>query len=354
MITWPEHPLWLEIAWWALVAFTLFALVRAWLRLKTRTPGMRFPARHRVDGLKRGLRARLVHLPLALRSLALPLLVFALSRPQVAQEDTAEVEGIDIVIAFDVSGSMATVDISDEDLVKLQNKGREPKDRFTSAVEVVRDFIQSRKYDRVSLVIFGKQAFLQFPLTLDYGVMLGIIDRMALGDIDGGATVIGNALAMSVARLRDSKSKTRLIILLTDGEDNGSNISPLEMAKEAAERGIKIFPILVGTEDQSRQPVGDMVDAFTGHRIYKKVDNKVNPKLLEDIAEVADGQFYRAGDKEKLARDFLDILDRFEKSRLVDYAAADRTELFPWFLFPGLLLLMLEVLLSQTVLRRFP
>ena len=113
-------------------------------------------------------------------------------------------------------------------------------------------------------------------------------------------------------------------------------------------------PILVGTEDQSRQPVGDMVDAFTGHRIYKKVDNKVNPKLLEDIAEVADGQFYRAGDKEKLARDFLDILDRFEKSRLVDYAAADRTELFPWFLFPGLLLLMLEVLLSQTVLRRFP
>lgn len=354
MMTWPDYPVWLQVAWWALAAFTVFALARAWLRIAARTPGLRFPARRRVEGLKRGLRARLVHLPLVLRSVSLPLMVFALSRPQVAREDTAEVEGIDIVVAFDVSGSMATVDITDEDLVKLQNQGREPKDRFTTATEVVRDFIKSRKYDRVSLVVFGKQAFLQFPLTLDYGVMLDILDRMALGDVDGGATVIGNALAMSLARLRDSTAKTRLVILLTDGEDNGSNVSPVEMAKEAKERGIKVFPILVGTEDQSRQPVGDMVDAFTGHRIYKKVDNKVNPKLLEDIAELADGKFYRAGDKEKLARDFLDILDRFEKSRLVDYAAADRVELFRWFLFPALLLLLLEVLLSQTVLRRFP
>ncbi|MCB9547149.1 MAG: VWA domain-containing protein [Myxococcales bacterium] len=353
-MTWPEYSVWTQVAWWGLVALTLFSLGRTWLRIRTSAPGMRFPTGHRVDGVRRGLRARLVHTPLVLRTLALPLLVMALSRPQLTEEETADVEGIDIVVAFDMSGSMASVDISDEDLVRLQNENKEPKDRFTIATEVVRDFIQTRKYDRVSLVVFGKEAFLQFPLTLDYGVMLSIVDRMALGDIDGGGTVIGNALAMSLARLRDSDSKTKLIILLTDGEDNGSNISPLEMAREAGERGVKVFPILVGTEDQSRQPVGDMVDAFTGHRIYKKVDNKVNPTLLEKIAETADGQFYRAGDKEKLAKDFLDILDRFEKSRLVDYAAADRTELFNWFLLPGLALLLLEILLSQTWLRRFP
>jgi Ca-activated chloride channel homolog len=353
-VIWPEsYTVWMHVAWWAAVVATVVVLTLAWRRRHSHSPGLRFPVGDRTQGVKPGLRARLVELPFFLRVGGLGLLLFAATRPQLAQEETAEVEGIDIVVAFDMSGSMASVDIGDEALVKLQQAGREPSDRFAIATRVLTDFIGSRRYDRVCLVVFGKAAQLQFPLTLDYGVMLNILSKMKLGDVEGSATVIGNALAMSLARLEESEAKTKLVILLTDGEDNGSNVSPLEMAKEASERGIKVFSILVGSEDQTRQPT-NMTDMFTGHRVYKKVPNEVNPELLQEIAEKTKGKFYRSSDEEQLAKDFHDILDEFEKSRLVDYAAADRTELFPWFLFPGLLLLMLEVLLGQTILRRFP
>ncbi len=350
---WPDLSFWFWIALFALLLFSLLIWSRAWFLRWKQIPGLRFPAQRRMKGIKRGWRARLLWIPLWLRGLALLLLLFALSRPQYADEDTAEVEGVDIVVAFDLSGSMASVDIKDEELIALQQDGKEPQDRFSIAVQVLRDFIESRRYDRVSLVIFGQQAFVQFPLTLDYGAMLRILDRMEMGDIEGSSTVIGNALAMSLARLKESEAKTKLIILITDGEDNGSNISPVEMAQAAAEREISIFPILVGTEDQSRQPT-QARDLFTGHRIYKKVDNPVNPALLEQIATLTGGSFYRSTDKESLTNDFHDILDRFEKSRLVDYAAAERRELYLWFLLPALALLFLEVLLSQTILRRFP
>lgn len=350
---WPDYSVWAQIAWWALLALTLFVVARSFWRIAQRTPGMRYPARRRLDGLNPGIKARLAHLPQVLRSVALLLMVFAVSRPQLAQEESADVEGIDIVIAFDMSGSMSSVDISDADLVRLQNRGKEPADRFRIAIEVIKGFISTRKYDRVSLVTFGKGAYLQFPLTLDYGTMIQVIDGLRINDIDGSKTAIGNALSMGLARLKESEAKTRLIILLTDGDDNGSNIPPSEMAREAANREIPIFPILVGTEDQSRQPI-DRADPFTGQRVYKKIDNRVNPELLQEIAEVTKGQFYRAADKEKLAKDFVDIIDRFEKSRLVDYAAASRIELFPWFVFPALLLVLIEILLSATWLRRFP
>ncbi len=351
-MTLPDYGLWALIGFGALGLFTLFALGRALLGRMRMAAGMRFPVGDRAAGIKPGLRARLVHMPMGLRAITLVLLLAAALRPQMAQEDTAEVEGIDIVVAFDMSGSMAAADISKQELVELQNKGKNPKDRFTAATEVLRNFITSRKYDRVSLVVFGKEAFLQFPLTLDYGVMLRILDQMTLKDIDGNGTVIGNALAMSLARLKESEAKTKLVILLTDGEDNNSKVAPMEMAKEAAKRGVRVFTILVGSEDQSWEPSG--MDLFTGQSTWRPADNKVNPKLLQDIADATDGRFYRATDQKKLKKDFQDILDEFEKSRLVDYAAAQRTEIFTWFLLPALLLLLLEILLSQTWLRRFP
>ncbi len=352
-MTWPSLDPWSVFAWGVLTMLTLGALIFAWRRRWRTAPGLRFPADARMKGVNKGVRARFAQAPLYARGIALICLLAAITRPQLTEEETAEVEGIDIVIAFDMSGSMAQVDIEDQALVDLQNAGKEPQDRFNSAVDVLRDFVQSRRYDRVCMVVFGKESFLQFPLTLDYGVMLDILGRMSLGDIDGSGTAIGNALAMGLARLEESEAKTKLIILVTDGEDNGSKVSPKEMAAEAQRRGIKVFPILVGSEDQTRQPT-DMVDVFSGQRVYKKVDNRVNPALLEEIANVAEGRFYRATDKTQLQRDFYEILNEFEKSRLVDYAAADRTEIFHWFLIPGLLLIFLEVFLTTTVLRRFP
>lgn len=351
---WPDHEPATLVLFALLCAAVLLGWLYAWRRRLTHAPGLRFPARERLAHVPaRGWRARLAHLPLALRLAALALMLIALTRPQLPEAETAEVEGIDIVVAFDMSGSMRSVDISDEDLVRLRNDGAEPRDRFTSAVKVLRDFISTRRYDRVSLVVFGKEAFLQFPLTLDYGVMLDILDRLELGDIDGSGTAIGNALAMSLARLRESEAKTRLVILITDGDDNGSQVSPIEMAKEAAERDVRVFTILVGSEDQTRQPT-DSVDFFTGQRVYRKVENDVNPELLQQIAEAAGGRFYRSENEEALAEDFVEIIDEFEKSRLVDYAAAERDDIYHAFLLPALALLLLEILLSQTLLRRFP
>ena len=352
-MTFADAPLFAQILWWTLVLISALGAIFGWLRRWRNKASMTFPANLRVKGLKPGLRANLIHLPYILRITAVIGLLLALARPQLTEAETAEVEGIDIVVAFDMSGSMEQVDISEEKLVTLQNAGEEPANRFIGAVDVLRNFVKTRQYDRVSLVVFGKDAFLQFPLTLDYGVMLNILSKMKLGDIDGTGTAIGNALAMSVARFKDSSATTQLIILITDGEDNGSKIAPNEMAKLAAERKIKVFPILVGSEDQTWRPT-EVVDLFTRQRRYEKVASQVNPSLLEEIAKTTSGRFYRAADTDSLAKDFVDILDEFEKSRLVDYAAAEKTELFHFFLWPALGFLFIELLLSQTLLRRFP
>jgi len=349
---WPKYPSWVWVGFALLALAALLVFVRAW-RSRGAAPGLRFPAGHRTEGVRRGWRARLVHLPLVARMAAVSLLVVAVTRPQLARDETAEVEGIDIVVALDLSGSMASVDVSDEELVRLQNAGQEPTNRFVAAINTLRAFIESRRYDRVGLVAFGKEAFTMFPLTLDYGVMLQILRNMRLDDIEGSATAIGNALAMSLARLTESEAKSKVVILLTDGDDNGSNVAPMEMAREAVRRGVRVFTILVGSEGQARQP-SQMVDFITGRRVYQKIDTPVNPKLLEDIATTTNGAAYRATDPKSLQRDFQDILDSLEKSRLVDYAAAERTEIFIRFLLPALLLLLLEVALSQTLLRRFP
>ena len=339
--------------WCAGALLILVIWLSAWFR-RGRRAGLVFPARRlNRQGLRRGWRARAAHAPLFLRLLTLSLVMAALARPQVPQDETAEVEGIDIVVAMDVSGSMSSIDISEQELISMQNKGETPDDRFKVAVKVIKDFISSRQYDRVSLVVFGKEAFLQFPLTLDYGVMLKILDQMELGDVNGEGTAIGNALAMSLARLQESEAKSRLVILLTDGEDRGSNVAPRQVAQLAKDKGIPVFPILVGSEAQSWQP-SNMVDIYTGQRSYQAVENQVNPGLLKEIAEMTDGQYYRATDSESLSHDFRDILDSFEKSRLVDYAVAERTELFPYLIWAALCTLLLEVIFSTVILRRYP
>lgn len=350
-MTWAETTTALVLLYAGLVVFFFIVVTYIGWKGWKRIPTFLFPTRHRLKETPLGLKTRVAWLPAAIRVIALLLLIVGLARPQKIEAETAQVEGIDIVVAFDMSGSMAYLDYTREQVVLRQNARRPLRDRFTDGVDVLRRFIKSRKYDRVSLVVFGKEAFLQFPLTLDYGVMLHILDRMKLDDIDGQGTAIGNALGKSIARLRNSETKTKLIILITDGEDNGSKVSPVEMAKTAAAHEIPVFPILVGKEGETMAPVrdasGNLVDV-------RPIRDNVNPQLLKEIAELTNGRFYRAADKEQLERDLHAILDTFEKTRLVDLAAADRTDLFQIFVWLGLLLLLLEVGLTQTWLRRFP
>ena len=350
-MTWAETTTGLVALYVGLVAFFFFVILYTGWKGWKRLPTFLFPARYRLKQTPLGLKTRLSWLPAAIRLVALIVLLIGLARPQKIEAETAQVEGIDIVVAFDMSGSMAYLDYTREEVVLRQNARRPLRDRFADGVDVLRRFIKSRKYDRVSLVVFGKEAFLQFPLTLDYGVMLHILDRMKLEDIDGQGTAIGNALGKSIARLRNSDTKTKLIILITDGEDNGSKVSPVEMAKTAKEHAITVFPILVGKEGETLAPVRDTSGALVDVR---PIRDNVNPQLLKEIAELTNGRFYRAADKQQLEKDLHAILDTFEKTRLVDLAAADRTDLFQIFVWLGLLLLLLEVGLTQTWLRRFP
>ncbi len=305
-----------------------------------------------LSKLPRGMAARLRGIPLLLRTVALALCVIGMARPQAFDPEDLDVEGLDIVVALDMSGSMGAVDVTDGALARLQLRGQDPINRFDNAVGVLRRFILSRRYDRIGMVVFGKQAYTEFPLTLDYGAVLGILSRLGLDDIDGGATVIGDALGKALNLLRHSEARSKIVILITDGDNRGGHLTPLQATDYAATLGVTVFPILVGTPDQSRLPSGR--DLFTGRLIYKPTEFPINPDLLQKIADKTGGTFYTAADREALEDHFEEILDRFEKTRIRDLANALKSELFPWFVLPAFLLFGFAGVLELTVMRRIP
>ncbi len=340
---------------WVLALLALLPGLVAWSvwRSRRHTGTFRFSKTHALARLSsRGSAARARWLPLALRTLALALGLVALARPQLMDPEAVTVEGLDIALALDMSGSMQAVDIDERQLATLQARGEEPLTRFQAAREVLMRFIDSRSTDRLALVVFGQHAYTQFPLTLDYGAMVRIVDRLELGDISGDATVIGNALGKALNLLRGSDAKTKLVILITDGENTGGNIAPLQAASFAETLGVRVFTILVGSEDKAHVAAGR--DFFGGRAIYQKASFSNDPDLLQAIAEKTGGQFYRAEDRAGLERNMADILGKFEKSRIRDLGNVERTELFPQLLVAALLLLLLEQALTLTWLRRFP
>jgi len=324
-------------------AFALLLLapffVWAALRTRARAASLRFP----LAGLlfaRRGALARVWWLPWALRIAALCLITCALARPQIPSEHKqhTSVEGIDIVVALDLSSSMEAADFR-------------PKNRITVAKEVLDEFIKSRTNDRIGLVVFAGEAYTQAPLTLDYSVLREILKQVRTRVITDG-TAIGNALATATNRLRDSKAKSKVIILITDGDNNAGQISPTEAAQIAAKLHIKVFTILVGKGGMVPFPNGK--DLF-GNTSYTDVEVDVNPALLQNIAKVTGGTYYRATDRATLSQGLSNILDKLDKSKIQDsggYTTYD--ESFADFLLPGLALLALELLLSLSRLRGFP
>lgn len=214
--------------------------------------------------LRQGLVARVASLPAVLRVLVVALLALALARPQTRDRGgRVEVEGIDIALVLDMSNSMEATDLM--------------PNRLEAAKRVVDEFISRRKSDRIGVVVFGKEAFTFCPLTLDYSVLRGMLSELQLGHIDGTATAIGNALGVALARLRKSDAKTRVAILLTDGDSNAGNVSPAQAARYAAAMGVKVFTILMGPKE------GDVMAGrdWLGRPIQIARQYPVNPKLLE-------------------------------------------------------------------------
>ena len=329
-LLWGRRPALLLFALLPLVAVFSFHLARR------RVPTMMFSRSRDLAAAARGLSHHLAHLPRVLRLCAVALLVLALARPQRETTEAPDVEGIDIVIALDVSNSMAERDLL--------------PDRLSAAKEVLKSFIHHRKSDRVGLVIFGREAFTQCPLTLDYRALVGLLDDVRLGLIDGRGTAIGNALGTAINRLRKSEAKSKIIILITDGDNNSGNLSPEQAARYAQSLGIKVFTILMG-RDADPQP--DPAAARFGMMAMQPHRYPVNPKLLERIAQQTGGTPYLATDTPALERRFQSILDELERSRWKEQRG-HREDLYPWFALPALALLLFELGLGWTRFRRFP
>lgn len=333
--------------WALLLLLALVPLVLAARRRSRHGPRLPFPPLLALVSVGRGPLARLRWLPSALTFGCVSLIALALARPVVDSPSARDlsVDGIDIVVALDLSTSMNAVDF-------------QPQDRITVAKEVLDDFVSWRVNDRIGLVVFAREAYTQCPLTLDHRVLREILGEIRIGAIPDG-TAIGNAIATSLNRLRESEAKSRVVILITDGDSNAGSISPMEAAGMAQELGIPVYTILVGKVCED-EPKGCMVpfpagkDVF-GRQRYREVQIAVNPELLEKIAETTGGVAYVATDRASLEGNLQEVLASFEKSRIVEARQLSNvTEVFDRFLLPALLLGCLEVVLSATRLRRFP
>jgi Ca-activated chloride channel family protein len=326
------------LALWLLL---LVPVVIAWGVVEHRSRAvLRFPATHVFKRTRKGFRSHLLWVPTALRALAVTLAVIALARPQRqdAKVRDLSVEGIDIMIALDLSTSMEAADFR-------------PKDRLHVAKEVLTEFIGARVNDRVGLVVFAGEAHTQAPLTLDYAVLKEVVRQLRTRVLEDG-TAIGDSLAVSLNRLRDSDAKSRVIVLITDGDNNAGKLSPMDSASMAKALGIPIYTILVGKGGKVPFPHG--TDLF-GNPSWRETEIPINPELLQSISSTTGGEYYRATDRASLKEGLQKVLDSLERSKLLEGgAAANYQEEFHAYLFWAFVFAALDLLARATVLRVFP
>lgn len=285
---------------------------------------------------KASVKKRYRHVLFGLRMTAIALLIICFARPQAGRtEEEVITEGIDIVLALDISSSMLAEDFK-------------PKNRLEAAKAVASDFIKGRSNDRIGLVVFAAKSFTQCPLTMDYGVLLNFIDRVKSGMIEDG-TAIGMAVANAANRLRDSKAKSKVIILLTDGQNNRGELDPITASKVAKAFGIRIYTVGVGKQGDALYPVDD---PLFGKR-YVRMPVQIDEKTLEEIAANTNGKYFRATDKESLEAIFKEI-DQLEKTKIEIKQYTRFKELFPSYLWVALAVVVLELVLTNTKFRKIP
>jgi Ca-activated chloride channel homolog len=275
-----------------------------------------------------------------LRAVVLGLAVVALARPQLGTaETTVHREGVDVVLAVDVSGSMLAEDFTID--------GKRTS-RLDAVKDVVRQFVADRPQDRIGLVLFAGRPYTQAPLTLDHGWLLQNLARASVGMIEDG-TAIGSALAAATNRLRASTAPSKFVVLLTDGQSNAGNITPETAAEAAAALGIKVYTVGAGSRGMAPFPMKD----FFGNTVYRPMQVDIDEPTLEQIAKKTGARFFRATDFESLRQVYTEI-DRAEKAPFEAPEFLDYREAYPWLLWPALGLLLLEIGLGETVLRKLP
>lgn len=274
------------------------------------------------------------HIPFLLRVIAIALVIIVLARPQAIDSwDVSESEGIDIVMALDVSGTMLAQDLK--------------PNRLEAAKKVAAEFVSSREKDNIGLVIFAGESFTQCPLTTDHGVLLSLLHEVKYGMIEDG-TAIGLGLANAVNRLKDSKSSSKVVILLTDGTNNRGQIAPLTAAELAKSYGIRVYTIGVGSRGMAPAPV----QTPYGERI-QNIPVDIDERVLNEIAATTGGQYFRATDNNSLKKIYEEI-DEMEKYLISVNKVTKRDELYLPYALAALALILLELLLRRTLLRSIP
>lgn len=325
--------------WWLLLLLAL--PVCAWLKGRHGPrPAFVYSSVQLVRGILGLTRSRAGSLLLQLRWLVLALFVVGLARPQLGEGETrVRASGIDIVVALDLSGSMAAED--------FELRGRRVN-RLDIAKDVLEEFVGKRPNDRIGLVAFAGRAYIASPLTLDHDFLLANIARLRLGTLEDG-TAIGSALTAALNRLREIQAASKIVILMTDGQNNAGKVPPLTAAEAAQTLGVKVYTIGVGTRGVAPFPT---TDPF-GRKVYVNQPVDIDEDTLTQIVERTGGRYYRADSTDTLRRIYGEI-DRMEKTEVEVKMYQRYRELFPWIVLPGLSLLLLEVILANTVWRTLP
>jgi len=322
----------------------------AWLKgRRGSSPAFLYSSVKLAEGLTHIRRSRAGAWLAALRWLVLALFIVALAQPRLSRSTTeVKASGVDIAVAFDMSLSMLS-----EDFVV---DGRRVS-RFDMSRSVLKSFIDKRPNDRIGLVVFATQPFIATPLTSDHDYLHENLDRLEITSIDPSATAIGDALTTAINRLRDLKSKSKIVVLMTDGQNNSGRVDPLTAADVAAALGMKVYTIGIGEQGSAPMPAMDenfnyILDPF-GRKQYRMEKVDVDEVTLQKIADRTGGKYYRADNAERFLQIYAEI-DKLEKTEAVINKYTEYRELFPRFVWSGLAMLLVELALGQTVLRRLP
>lgn len=320
--------LWLLLALIPVIAYYLFKLKGGHATLRISSIGG-------FSGVKTSIRYYFRHLPFILRVIVMALIIFAMARPQSSHDNqTITTEGVDIVIALDISGSMLARDFT--------------PDRISAAKEMATKFILDRRTDRLGLVVFAGESFTQSPLTTDHVSLINLLNKVESGMVTDG-TAIGSGLATAVNRLKESNAKSKVVILLTDGVNNSGQVAPLTAAEIARTMGIKVYTIGVGRNGEAPMP---MIDQW-GELQFVNAPVQIDEEMMKKIADETDGKYYRATNNKSLS-DIYDQINSMEKTKIDVENYVLYEECYLYFAIAALILLVTELLVKHLYLRQIP
>lgn len=322
-----------------LLLIPLAAVILYLMRLRRKEASFFFPSTGILKEAPAGWKVRCWRAPFYFKCLALILVIIALAGPRKVLEQTlVSSEGVDIVLALDISGSMAAEDF----VINGQRKNR-----LEIVKTAVKEFIDERKSDRIGLVVFGARAYTACPLTTDHGWLKENLNRVRLGAVEDG-TAIGSGLASSLLRLKSGEAKSKIVVLLTDGANNAGRISPLAAAEIARQMKVKVYTIGAGTNGYAPMPVN-----MFGRVVYQQVEVNIEEEPLRQIAQITDGQYFRATDTQGL-REIYKRIDALEKSKIETRGYRQYQELFWILAVSALIIWMLSLVLESTVFLKIP